>query len=205
MRIMPAINRSRFRVRYLHHFVVMFALAIGLGVFAHLKNRRLAAHGGSQASSGPGPDQKSPHGPAAIDQLKATGQYESLSQAMTAARYKIEEDSNRPGSLKASNPANGFAMSFDPDGLKLRTRSDDVNMELAWRVRSIGYGDEQSVVPQANPVAKGQCVEIKHGSNLIEWFENRPEGVEQGFTVTDRPKAETNAGTLRLVLEFDGA
>jgi hypothetical protein len=42
---------------------------------------------------------------------------------------------------------------------------------------------------------------------LVEWYENRPEGIEQGFTIAVRPERNTAVGTdepLRLVVSLTG-
>ena len=74
-------------------------------------------------------------GDKAIEHLKATGQYESLAAAITAARYAVkpvEDGSANPHSairspqsspLWAQNPAHGLNCTFSPAGLTFTVRS----------------------------------------------------------------------------------
>ena len=49
-----------------------------------------------------------------------------------------------------------------------------------------GYGDAIRAIETVAPTADLNRVEYQHES-LTEWYVNGPAGLEQGFTVNDRP------------------
>jgi hypothetical protein len=57
------------------------------------------------------------HGPAAIKHLKQTGLDSSLSAAVTAAHYRIEE--RKDGGYEASNPEQGYRTVFTRAGVEV--------------------------------------------------------------------------------------
>src|SRR5262245_9159058 len=57
-------------------------------------------------------------GPAAIRHLEQTGLYNSLSAAVTAARYQIE--ARKEGGHEATNPKQGYRTVFTREGVEVR-------------------------------------------------------------------------------------
>ena len=123
-------------------------------------------------------------GERAVEQLKATGQYESLSAAMTAARYVVRPRAfseaihstpdpiharNHAGArgsqsgtftdqATAANPANGLFSTFTPEGLRLRIRvGTDANAPTYYTSewRLESVGYGGGQVPQV-PVTAGE-------------------------------------------------
>jgi hypothetical protein len=139
----------------------------------------------------------------AVDYLKQSGMDRSLYDAVSAARHNVEHDRGR---LIASNHANDLKAEFNNAGLQLESASTNENWQSAWQLRSIGYGDHQVMVPHGEITSNGQRVEIsRKESNLVEWYENRPNGLEHGFTLARRVNSEQDASqALRLVIDVRG-
>ena len=96
------------------------------------------------------------------------------------------------GRLQAPNRAQNLRTTFEPRGLSIVPRTKD-SPASAWRFEwhTVGFGREGSVrrVAPAEPVADGARVEYRR-DELVEWYENRTEGIEQGFTLPTRPAGE---------------
>jgi len=102
------------------------------------------------------------------------------------------------GHYTALNPDNRMALNFDGDGLEVAPggkRNDDWH----WTLRLSGYGVPGRVKPaeKAAVVTSKQRLEYRRGA-VIEWYENRPEGLEQGFTLAQPPEAGATTVELRL-------
>ncbi|MPY89097.1 MAG: hypothetical protein GEU99_14360 [Luteitalea sp.] len=108
--------------------------------------------------------------------------------AREAAReYRIAADGH------GANPHHGLTLTFTPEG----ARVDGGNGGFALRVARIGRGGGEVVRP-ATPRIDGAWVEYDRGAGVREWFVNLPQGVEQGWTVTERLAGH---GPLALTLD----
>ena len=146
--------------------------------------------------------------PDATARLKEAGQYDSLMQAVQAARYSVETvpDGAATGpdaGCYAGNPAQSLRCWFRPDGLELQSAG---TMTSAWKLnlRLRGYGRETLQAANVDGVsARQNRVELSRASGaVVEWYENKAAGLEQGFTVRSAPAG--GAGPLRLLLEAEG-
>jgi uncharacterized repeat protein (TIGR01451 family) len=109
----------------------------------------------------------------------------------------------QPEALKASNPGQGYVTTFRPEGIEIASRPVPGR---DWRlgVRVTGFGAEGDVrpLPRAKPVGEKERVEYRRGP-VTEWYENRPEGLEQGFTIAKAP-AEGTGVLLAIELAVEG-
>ena len=148
-------------------------------------------------------------GDKAIAHLKSTGQYESLSAAITGARYGVKTHPEREQRAVAANPAHGISSTFTPEGVRLQIRTggeaDAPVHTVNWRLESLGYGAAQRSVPAGVLKTEGARVELARATPpLTEWFQNTPAGLEHGFTLPERPSANPQSEPLRLVLAVTG-
>ena len=153
-------------------------------------------------------------GEAAIEHLKQQGQYESLAEAMRMARYSVHESSGGNGEFYANNAAQQYQAAFSPEGVEVRAAGES---KSGWRVglklRSVGYGARQLVVGEGRLNASGNRVEYERSiqsairnpqSAIKEWYINRADGLEQGFTLA-APPGERRAGErLRVAMSLAG-
>ena len=146
-------------------------------------------------------------GNAATAQLKEQGHYESLMQALQVAHYAVEtveaERSTAQGSeCYAGNPAHALRCWFRAGGLELQpagTKQSPWTLKLRLR----DYGRATLAATGVGQVSAWQNrVELSRANGaVVEWYENKPAGLEQGFTVLRAPQGD---GSLRLILEVEG-
>ncbi|MEW6037444.1 MAG: hypothetical protein AB1648_04215 [Pseudomonadota bacterium] len=103
------------------------------------------------------------------------------------------------GGYQTRNPDQGLAVRFEAGGVALGPlRLGDA---WVWSLSLSGYGEPGRVRPVAagERVAQGTRLEYRRGA-VTEWYDNRPEGIEQGFTLSQPPRAGAEAIELRLRL-----
>ena len=150
-------------------------------------------------------------GEAARDQLRKSGQYESLAAAFHAARYAVEKldplgPNARGADYFAANPAQQLRAWFRPDGIELAsgrpTREGVEPWSVEVRLRAVGRTGALAETGPRTIRVEGSRVEMSDRDGVItEWFENKREGIEQGFTIAQPPPG---AGALELVLGVAG-
>ncbi len=127
-------------------------------------------------------------------------QQASLWTALSAARHEIEPlaadhaalEANRGVRLFAQNPGQQFTARF-LDGL---VRLAPGRSGQDWQVKISVPG-----LASATEIAhEGSRVEYVRG-NVIEWYDNRPEGLQQGFIVRHPVPGD---GTIRVEVALDG-
>jgi hypothetical protein len=146
---------------------------------------------------------------AATARLKAQGQYESLAQAVQAARYAIGPADGDLGPVGGGPAASGYYAGNPAQALRCWFRADGLELQPAtvtpWKLnlRVVGYGRATLESADVGAVSADQNrVELSRADGaVVEWYENRPAGLEQGFTLQRSPRGE---GWLRLVLEAEG-
>jgi hypothetical protein len=159
-------------------------------------------------------------GEAAVEHLKQQGLYDSLDQAVQATRYGVRwtEHTNLPGAqgaYAAANPAQQFHAYFTPSGLSLETAGGAAQgWHMAMELSGVGYGSRLTAVSAGEVKAAGSRVEIRRTlsggqattdqSAITEWYENRPAGLEQGFTLAAAPGERRAGERLRLAMKLAG-
>ena len=112
------------------------------------------------------------------------------------SRYRLQANG---GSFHAENPQHNLSLNFTRQGVEVRNK--DARWGLA--LRGYGYGNDLRAVRGVAPQAKANRVEYRRGA-LTEWYINGPIGLEQGFTLAQRPgKANARPLTVALVLASD--
>lgn len=101
------------------------------------------------------------------------------------------------GRYSAQNLENHLALAFDGQGLDVAPSCRDPGWH--WRLKLSSYGTSGHLRPveKAVVVVANRRVEYRRGT-LTEWYENRPEGLEQGFTLARPPQAGASRIELRL-------
>ncbi|MCP4069697.1 MAG: hypothetical protein GY741_15605, partial [Phycisphaeraceae bacterium] len=86
-------------------------------------------------------------------------------------------------------------------GILLEPRlTDGSQWNWSWRTRSWGREDALHGVPNAAPSGENAKAEYRR-DGILEWYENTPDGLEQGFTIAASP---AGAGRLCIEGEFGG-
>jgi hypothetical protein len=121
----------------------------------------------------------------------------SLSASMGADSPAYHVHANG-GEFTFTNSAQRLETSFSSGAVELK------NGDARWRLAFLGYGygDKLSSAQAAAPSSKLNRVEYKRGM-LTEWYVNGPAGLEQGFTIAQRP-AGSQHGPLTIALSLSG-
>jgi hypothetical protein len=137
-------------------------------------------------------------------------------------------------SYYANNPAQQMTALFTSDGIRLRSKAEaerskpSRGWQFAMRLRQIGYGDNLLSVTAGAMQVNDNRIEIARrvesresgvesqiaqrsdsrlrtpDSGLLEWYENRAEGIEQGFRIDAAPGYRREGERLRLRLGVEG-
>jgi len=105
-----------------------------------------------------------------------------------------------PSAYLAENPGHGFDAWIAPDGVRARAR--DGAWQLGLGLVAVGWDGAMKEAAPAGVEAHGNRAELHRGS-LTEWYVNDERGLEQGFTLEERP-AGTAGSELVLELELTG-
>ncbi len=112
-------------------------------------------------------------------------------ETLAQREYQVTPEA---GVLQAPNRRHGLRTWFRPEGLEIAPREGRDPWRWSWT--TVGFGREQlTSVAQSHP--RAQVIRVDYDRpGLREWYVNRKQGLEQGFTVTERPVGE---GMLRIV------
>ena len=127
--------------------------------------------------------------------LKQSGRYESLRRAFREAQHQVESQGT---GFRLENPENQLRTEFHNDGLRVQHPKGRFGLRLA----AYGYGERLQTPAPASIRAAGTRIEYRRGP-LTEWYVNARQGLEQGFTVRERPE-HAQRGPLRIELAVSG-
>ena len=135
--------------------------------------------------------------------LPLQGETEVTKDTGADAAYDITplaaETTNRLGAgevYQGDNPAQTFDILFSPNGLDVQNKSSQ-SWQWTLRMLSYGYGDAQVSSNSTSTVIQRNRIEF-HRGDLVEWYINSKEGIEQGFTLQNAP-AGRQAGVPLVV------
>ncbi len=125
------------------------------------------------------------------------------SKTLQTIQSRIEaqeyEASIANGALQAPNRAQGFRARYLADRLEIVPRTEG-DWSCTWR--TAGFGRLDALEPVAPTAPRATKTRVAHTRPLfIEWYENSPRGLEQGFTIQATP---SGAGPLRIEGELGG-
>ncbi len=109
------------------------------------------------------------------------------------------------GSCQAANDAQGFRSLFSQDGVQVLPRVEAED-GWTWALQWTGYGRGRDTgpLPEATLVPSDNRIEYRRG-RFTEWYENRPDGIEQGFVLPAPPDGEATEAPLHLELTLTGS
>lgn len=173
-------------------------------------------------------------GEAAVQHLKRSGLYDSLQDAFTAARYQIREQPSssltQHRSYTAQNPNNRYSAFFEPDQMRIAMQRPNKadREETGMKLKALGYGEQLLSVVAGAITTDGNRIQIRRevwsresgvasqitrypdsglqtpDSRFVEWYINKPAGLEQGFTLNAPPEAKGAGEQLRIEMEVTG-
>jgi hypothetical protein len=168
---------------------------------------RIGPHAGSETA----PASLAPQSPETPPELSAipggtTDWWSAVTASIERDEYKftMAEEGGKTA-LQAPNRAHNFRSRYRESEVEVLPRQSEgaPAWRLSWQTKAWGRSgamtDVNPVSPEVN--ADGTRVTYRHGC-MNEWYENRAEGLEQGFTIEARP---AGSGPLRIAGEFAGA
>ena len=120
-----------------------------------------------------------------------------LRQAFERALYALEASGH--GTWNGVNRAQRLMLEFDEREVRLSHPDGSVTFQLT----GYGYGGELREPALARLAGTGNRVEYRRG-DLTEWYVNGPQGLEQGFTLTQRPGTDRENQSLVIALGVAG-
>ncbi len=134
-------------------------------------------------------------------------EWQHIQHAVEVATYQVNEawhDKDHTGTLEAVNARHRLRMEFTPQGVRMMpTGRENQGWHWGMSLRAYGYESHAVKVEAIQPIVNGNQVEYRRG-NLVEWYINNGQGIEQGFTLADRPE-HSDRTPLRLELSFDSS
>ena len=101
------------------------------------------------------------------------------------AQHEYQASANSTG-LQAPNRAQGFRSYFDGNGVRVVDRDEKSTEWAQLRLNAWGRLAQMRAADAGVVSHKQSRVEIQRGG-ITEWYQNRAEGLEQGFEVFERP------------------
>jgi hypothetical protein len=146
--------------------IAPLVLLVGLAIWSLCYSRSIPSIGPSSL-----------RGEAALRLLKEHGSYDSLREAVTAARYNVHEDRERSGVWRGSNEASGLREEFNSEGVQVEVRGPAERLyRVALKLRAIGYGNSEVAIGTGSVEGKQNRLEIRRsmaGGQLTEWYVNK--------------------------------
>src|SRR5215813_5315136 len=153
------------------------------------------------------------HGQAAVEHLKQEGLYDTLAEAMAAARYNADGLPS-PDAYQFYNPAQSLRVTFTSSGARIASSKGERERDLTIKLIGYGYGSRMTGLDSQNIVARQNRVEHEYAphsplpiphSPIQEWFVNSEAGIEHGFTLPEPPPTERGGDeALRVEMEIGG-
>jgi len=115
----------------------------------------------------------------------ATADWWSKVTASLAAReYEVSPTDLGP---QAPNRRQNLRTRFHEEGIEIVPRAEGASAwSWGWRTQAWGRAGDLAALTACSPVTDATRVEYPRGS-LVEWYENGPKGIEQGFRLESRP------------------
>ena len=115
-----------------------------------------------------------------------------------------------PSGVALVNPRQHLQARFSPSGVAVSTGTvASTAQSVRLSLTGFGYGEDLVTAAPAEVSATGSRVELSRRDAsgqpvVVEWYENRPSGLEQGFSIGRRPAGGEQRGALRVVMAVAG-
>ncbi|MCB1064006.1 MAG: FG-GAP repeat protein [Verrucomicrobiae bacterium] len=142
-------------------------------------------------------------GTASVPNELSPTDWSSIQQAHARAQYAIIP--NEENGFSALNPSQDWQIDFDEDGFLARPRQADWEWGLKLTQYAIGEFQSELTGSTETTWSENNRLSRQHDSILEEWFINDRRGLEQGWTLHQRPAgAGAKDGSVTLALEVRG-
>ena len=132
--------------------------------------------------------------------------YQSLQSSLEASLYQMRWAKD---AYQAVNAAQSLSATFTRTQMSVAA-SNEQNSQFGMKLTAYGYGRNLQRLIEGQMKSEGNRIEyVKkladgNGRGLVEWYINKPDGLEQGFTIAERPAENRSGDRLALALETTG-
>jgi uncharacterized repeat protein (TIGR01451 family) len=127
-------------------------------------------------------------------------EWNTMRAAIERDQYRLER---RGQTYSARNHAQQLEVTFSKEGFEVGPRKVEDQWRWGLHLSGYGYGDHLQAVSGAELVVSDNRIEYRRGA-LVEWYVNEHRGLEQGFTVCQRPPRHDGEAALQLHLTTTG-
>jgi hypothetical protein len=107
-------------------------------------------------------------------------------------QYRIHTGKHK-NTYQTLNHVQGLRFAFTPEGLTVRIQKQKDALTWGLRLKSYGYGANlQNASAVDKFLVEDNRIEY-HRRELVEWYINDPRGLEQGFTLQQKPAGSMDA------------
>src|SRR4030095_13408385 len=118
----------------------------------------------------------------------------------------------KDGAYHSTNPSQNLRARFTPTEMSVAVVGDEGRVrQLGMKLLAFGYPANLIAVRPGKLNANGNRVEIDRSTNrnphlpvIKEWYVNRGQGLEQGFTIPERPSENPSRARLTVALAVAG-
>jgi hypothetical protein len=124
----------------------------------------------------------------------------------SAIRGQIENEGYNIGSgYQAVNRSMGWQVAFGERGLQITPR-DGVSWKWGLTLTGYGYAENVDNLVGVNPTLRSDSSKLTYAwdGNLSEWWQNSTAGLEQGFTLQERPAGQAFERPLQIEMAVTG-
>jgi hypothetical protein len=153
------------------------------------------------------PENLGTKGSLSVKALKETSWWTTVQKNIKEQEYHITyQDMSYLLDIKAAyqapNRDQNLRTYFTSKGIKVVRRTESVpTWHADFTLSGLGKGDSIVSLPEdKEPKVNDHRIEF-HRADVVEWYENRPDGLEQGFTINKKPEGN---GPLHLLLNISG-
>jgi hypothetical protein len=137
-------------------------------------------------------------GPDEVPPDLEAGEWQAIKKEMVLHRHRVQPASD--STYQAVNPAQQIQATFDKGGMEIQPAEGS----WKWGLRLVRYGSVQVTGRPRRVWAEDNRVYYRWDGSLTEWVENGERGLEQGFTVKERPPGLGTGQPLVLALAVQG-
>ncbi len=131
----------------------------------------------------------------------SAAEWNNISAQLEAVRYAARPVGLERDAFAVDNPAQGLSARFDREGVRIWTRESHADHALGLRTVAWGRGAALADLPAVAPALGEDGVEFRR-ADVIEWYRNDRRGLEQGWTLLERPQGD--ADPVQIVVAIAG-
>jgi hypothetical protein len=148
-----------------------------------------------------------PVAPGDVPEGLTAGEWDSFQEMVQAAEYQFAyhdaTEAIPTPYFWATNRAQNWDLVFTATGPQVTPKDPDAQWRWGTHLTRYGYADQWQILDNPPTLAADkELINYQWDDNLHEWWVNRPEGLEQGFTLQSRPPGAD--GTLIVEMQLSG-